>query len=171
MKRLFFFVPLCIIIGVLIACGASDTNTGKSSTPGATTQTASHFKVGDTVAVGNTWKVVVNGVATDDGGQFSTLKAGDTYVLVDISLTNRSSTEQNVSSLLEFTFKDSTGLKYDEGIDTNASGSSPNGKVAAADTLRGTIAYEVPATQKAFTLSFTPDITSSGQTIWDLAIP
>ena len=76
MKRLFIFVPLCVIIGALLACGAS-TNTG--TTTGNTTPAATpgaHFKVGDTVTVGSTWKAVVNSVKTDDGGQYSALKPG-----------------------------------------------------------------------------------------------
>jgi hypothetical protein len=170
MKRLFIVVPLCIIIAALLACG-STSNTGTTSGSSTAPATSQHFKVGDTVTVGSTWKTTANGIKTDDGGQFSALKSGDTYVLVDISLTNLSGSEQNVSSLANFTFKDSTGQKYDESIDPNVNGGTPDGKVASGDTLRGTLTYEVPASQKAFTLAFAPDITSSGQTIWDLSLP
>lgn len=170
MRRLVFLVPLCIIIGALLACGASDNNTGTTSgttIPAATP--ASHFKVGDTVTVGSTWKAVVNSVKTDDGGQYSALKAGDTYLVVDISLTNLSSKEQNISSALNFTLQDSTGQKYNEGIDSNA-GATLDGKVSVGSPLRGVIAYEVPSSVKSVVLNFVPDITGTGQTTWDLSV-
>ena len=169
MKRLFIFVPLCVIIGALLACGAS-TNTG--TTTGNTTPAATpgaHFKVGDTVTVGSTWKAVVNSVKTDDGGQYSALKPGNTYLVVDISLTNLSDKEQNVSSALNFTLQDSTGQKYTESIDPNA-GATLDGKVSVGSPLRGVIAYEVPSSTKSFVLNFVPDITGTGQTTWDLSL-
>jgi len=172
MKHLLFLVGFLVLIGTLIACGeASNTNTGttSASSPAATQASHQHFKVGETVTIGNTWKVVVNSVKTDKGGQFSALKAGNTYLVVDISLTNISSQEQSISSALNFTLQDATGQKYTESIDTNA-GATPDGKVAAGSPLRGSIAYEVPASMKTFTLSFTPDITASGQSIWDLKL-
>lgn len=114
---------------------------------------------------------MVNSVTTDDGGQYSGLKSGDTYLVVDVSLTNLSSTEQTVSSLLSFTLQDSTGQKYNETFDTNINSATIDGKVEAGSPLRGVIIYEVPASMKVFTFSFAPDITASGQTVWDLSLP
>jgi hypothetical protein len=119
--------------------------TPNGSTPATTQAPAKHFKIKDTV------------------------KVGDTYLVVNISLTNLSNQEQSISSALNFTLQDSTGQKYDESIDTNA-GATPDGKVAAGSPLRGSVAYEVPSSTKKFTLSFAPDITSSGQSIWDLSL-
>jgi hypothetical protein len=175
LKRFIPLIALCIIIGALIACGGSDNtgtkaNSGNSTTSSTSdTKPAQHFKVGDTVKVGDTWQVVVNSVKTDDGGQYSGLKSGDTYLVVDISLTNLSSKEQTVSSALSFTLQDSTGQKYNESIDGNA-GATLDGKVSAGSPLRGIIAYEVPSSVKSFVLNFAPDIVSSGQTTWDLTV-
>jgi len=173
MKKVLFPLLLALLAVVFAACGTSSSNTGTiaTSTPGATATQATHFKVGDTVTVGNVWKVVVNSITTDNGGSYSSLKSGDIYAVIDISMTNVSSSEQTVSSLLMFTFKDSTGQKYNESFDPNVNGASPNGKVATGDTLRGLLVYEVPEAQKHFTLAFAPNITASGQTIWDLSLP
>ncbi len=171
MKRFPFFVAVLAIVGALLACGSSSaTNTGTTtgSTPGSTAQTASHFKVGDTVTVGNTWKVVVNTFATNAGGSYDAPKKGG-FVVVNISLTNISKDEQNVSSLLDFKFKGTDGTEYND-IYLSTASPSPNGKVAAGDVTKGDLAYDVPTDQKAFTLSFAPDITSSGQSIWDLSL-
>jgi hypothetical protein len=59
-----------------------------------------------------------------------------------------------------------------EKVDTETiypdAGATLDGKVAAGSLLKGSIVYEVPASMHQFTLSFEPDITSPGQTIWDI---
>lgn len=170
MKRFIPFFGILLIAAALLACGESS-NTGTASTSNSTNKSAAsqHFKPGDTVKVGSDWQVVVNSVKTDDGGQYSALKSGDIYLVVDISLTNLSSKEQTVSSALSFTLQDSTGQKYNESIDGNA-GATLDGKVSAGSPLKGVIAYEVPSSVKSFTFNFAPDIVSSGQTTWDLSV-
>ncbi len=156
---------------VVVACGSGSsansgsTTSGSSSTTSASTQ---HFKVGQQVKVGSTWVITINSVKTSQGDDISQPKSGDTFLIVDVTAKNVSSTEQNLSSLLSFTLKDSTGQKYDETIVSGAT--PPDGKVAAGDQMRGQLAYEVPASMKAFTLAFEADLLSAGQTIWDLAV-
>ncbi len=177
MRKLFVFVAcLGILAFPLLACGESSNNTGTATSSNSKQANAQapaptqHFKVGDTVKVGTTWQAVVNSVKTDDGGQYSALKSGDVYLLVDLSLTNLSNQEQSVSSELNFTLQDATGQKYNESIDSNA-GATLDGKVEVGQPLRGIIAFEVPSSVKNFILHFSPDITSGGQTTWDLSVP
>ncbi len=160
-------IALFVIIGVISEVSGESKNSASSTS--SSQPLAKHFNIGDTVKVGDTWQAVVNNVKTDNGGQYSGLKSGDTYLVVDISLTNLSNQEQVISSALNFTLQDSTGQKYNEGIDTNT-GATPDGKVAAGSPLRGSIAFEVPVVQKNFTFAFDPNIILSGQTIWDLTI-
>lgn len=172
MKKLSIAFGLLLILGALLACGEASNNTGvAASNSGGNTPApvAKHFKVGDTVQVGNTWKVVVNGIKTDPGSDYDKPKDGNIFLEIDISMTNISNAEQNASSLLDWSFTDSTGQKYDSTVVSGAP-SAPDGKVEAGQPLRGTLAYEVPTAQKAFVLAFAPDITSGGQTIWDLSI-
>ena len=191
-RKSLWLLGLIIIIGALLACGQTTNNTGtavqdsgastgnQSSQNSTTTQSnqsqavtptaapaAQHFKVGQTVKVGDTWEVTVNSVKTSQGGDFDQPKAGNTYLLVNVSLKNVSSQEQTVSSLLMFKLRDSTGQDYNETITTGAS--APDGKVEAGSPLRGTLAYEVPTSVHSFTLAFEADMLSSGQTIWDIA--
>ena len=172
-KRLTFLFALCIIVAALIACGESTSNTGSTSAPNGATpaQAAKHFKVGDTVTVGTAWKVVVNSIVANAGDQFNTPTKG-TYIVVDVSLTNISSQEQTISSLANFTMRGSDGTEYTEAITGNLAGVNPppDGKVEAGSPVKGDFVYDVPTTAKAFTLSFTPDITSAGATIWDLNV-
>src|SRR5947207_15816987 len=114
MKRLFFLAPLCIIIGTLLACGESTNNTGTTNgknTPAATP--AAHFKVGDNVTVGSIWKATVNSITTNPGDDFSKPQKG-AFVVINISLTNVSNAEQNISSLLNFNFTGPDGTEYTE---------------------------------------------------------
>jgi hypothetical protein len=76
--------------------------------------------------------------------------------------------EQNVSSLLSFEIKDSAGQKYTETILSDLT--PPDGKIEAGGLMKGQMPYEVPSSQHDFVFSFQADITSSGQTIWDLHV-
>lgn len=165
------FALLLAIGGAIIACGSTSDNSGSLTTGGSSSAatTASHFKVGDQVKVGDTWVVTVNSAKLHGATDIDQPKAGNTYLVLDITFKNTSSQEQNLSSLLQLSLKDSTGQKYDETIVSFVS-SSPDGKVAAGDLLRGQVVYEVPTSQKAFTLAFEADITSDGQTIWDINV-
>lgn len=161
---------LAITAAVIMACGGGTAANSGSTTNGgsSTTNSSKHFKVGDQVKVGTTYIVTVNSAKTNQGDDVIQPKSGDTFLIVDVSLKNVSSQEQDVSSLLMFTLKDATGQKYDETITDGAT--PPDGQLAAGDVLRGQLSYEVPQSQHSFTLAFQADITSSGQTIWDLSV-
>lgn len=159
---------------VFLACGVgsaansgSTVGNGASGTGGQTSATSKHFKVGDQVKVGSTYIVTINSVARNSGNDIDQPKAGDNYLVVDVTVKNVSSQEQDLSSILQFTLKDASGQKYDETFISNAT--APDGKIEPGDQVRGQLPYEVPTAQKTFTLAFESDITSSGETIWDLA--
>lgn len=167
--RIAFGLGVVVLAAVVfLACGSGNANAGTTTTGGTSSSAAKHFKVGDQVKVGDTYVVTVNSVKTSKGDDFSTPKSGNTFLIVDVSIKNVSSKEQDLSSLLQFTLKDGTGQKYDETILTGAT--APDGKLAAGDVVKGQIPYEVPTAQHSFTLAFEADIISSGQTIWDLKI-
>ena len=156
---------------VIMACGSTTDNAGVSTSGSSstTTSTAKHFKVGDQVKVGSTWVVTINSAQTHAATDLDQPKAGNTYLVIDATFKNVSSSEQDLSTLLQLSLKDATGQHYDETITTFAS-QPPDGKVAAGDVSRGQVVYEVPTGQKSFTLAFTSDITSSGQVIWDISL-
>lgn len=170
-KSLKICALLALIVLALIACGEANNNTGSSTTTTSQPQqeATQHFKVKQTVKVGDAWQVTVNGAKTSKGSEFLKPKSGHIYLLVDVSLKNLSNKEQSVSSALNFTLADSTGVKYNETIVDSDQG-QVDGKVEAGGPLKGMIAYEVPTTEHKFTFAFAPDLLSSGQTIWDLAI-
>lgn len=169
------FLVLCgtsLLVCFLAACGGDTTaNTGAIVTPGTTPTPApaqKHFKVGDTVKVGNVWQIKINNVKSSQGQDFSVPQPGHVFLLIDVSLTNISTSEQNVSSALNFTLRDDTGQTITETV--TAFTTPPDGKVSAGSPLRGVLAYEVPTTDKKFTLAFEASLIDSGQVIFDISV-
>jgi hypothetical protein len=113
-------LPLCTLLGVLalviMACGGSSANAGTTTGTSGNNQSSSssdkHFKVGDQVKVGDTFVVTVNSFKTNPGDDIFKPKSGNQFVVVDVTLKNVGSKEQDNSSLLQFTLKDETGQKY-----------------------------------------------------------
>lgn len=167
-KYLTFAVP---VILALIALSACDTgaNTGTADTQGNTpVSSAKHFTVGQTVKVGDVWEITINSVKPDAGTQYIKPKAGDTFLLVDVSMMNLSGKEQTASSALMWHLRDATGQEYTETV--VGDNKPPDGKVEAGSPLRGVLAYETPVNLKQFTMGFEADLVSGGQTVWDLTL-
>jgi hypothetical protein len=139
--------------------------TSSGNTPAPSTQ---HFIVGQVVKVGDIWNVTVNSVKKSPGDAISQPKSGNIYLIIDVTMKNVSTQEQNVSSLVSFSLQDSTGQKYTETITDLSDIHAPDGKVEAGALLRGQLVYEVPASLHAYMLSFQADFLSAGQTTWDI---
>jgi uncharacterized protein DUF4352 len=155
-------LPLLTLLGVLalviMACGSSTpTSVVASGTAQSTTAPKqTHYKVGQSVKIGDVYIVTVNS-AKRSGGD----------VVLDVTFKNLSNEDQDLSTALQCDLKDSTGQKLDQDIFV---GHAPDGTLAAGDTVRGQIAYKAPRTEHSFTFLFEADLLSSGQTIWDLHI-
>lgn len=171
-------VLVVIIIIAVIASAASgggspstaSTNTG-SSTTGSTTSSqntpssngsSNSHTVGQPVPVSDTWTVTVNSVKLSSGSEFDAPKSGNTFLVVNVTLKNTSSSTQNVSSLDMFSLKDSTGQTYDQDI----AAAAINGNVAAGELLRGNLTFEVPKSVHTFTFQFASDLGGSDLTEW-----
>lgn len=137
---------------------ATDATQGTTSSAPATSG-GQTYKVGQTATVGG-WEVTVKSVKTSKGDDITTPKAGDVYLLVDVALVNKTGQSQTFSSLLAFTLSDQGGQKYDQTI-VDGAPAGPDGQVANGAPTRGTIAFEVPASAKSFTLSVSPDLSDS----------
>ena len=177
MKTKIILILLCTL--ALAACGSSSPNqgtaTGVTPAPTNTVSTptstpAQHFHVGQLVTVGNTWQVTVVSAKTSPHGQYSMPQhAGDVFLIFQLTVKNISSSEQNISSLLQFQLTDSTGQKYSTAYDDEA-GANLDGKVEAGSPLRGSLVYEVPGSVHDFRLAFSVQAFQSGETIWDIHI-
>ena len=124
--------------------------------------------IGKAVQVGSTWVVTINSVKTSPGSEFTKPKSGNTFVVVDVTVKNISSSNQDVSSLIMFNLKDATGQQYTEAITDFTK--PPDGTVTPNSLLRGQLVYEVPSTDHTFTFSFQSDLTGSDITEWNVSV-
>jgi hypothetical protein len=174
LKRLLVIgVSFVVLLGALLACGEASNNQG--STDGGNAGYLSpksianqHFKVGQVVKVGNKWELTVNGVKLSKGDALSKPEAGNTYVVTNVTVKNIGNREESLSSIAQFKIKAKDGTQGRLALLTSGVTPPPDGKLAAGDVVKGDLVYELPASQKNFTLSFQSDLISSGQTIWDL---
>lgn len=134
-----------------------------TSAPQSTQTTSQPNAIGQSVVADDTWTVTVNTVSTGTGNDFIKPKSGNTFLEINVTLKNTSSSSQAASSLLMFSLIDSTGQKYDQSLGVET---SPDGAVAANGLLRGTVTYEVTQSIHTFTLQFQPQITSSNIIQW-----
>jgi hypothetical protein len=120
------------------------------------------------VVVDSDWTVTLNSANLGQPGQFDQLKAGDTLLIVNVSLRNTSSAVANASSLVQWSLHDSTGQTYNQDIVSGKSG--PDGTIVPGGVIRGDIAYEVPANVHSFTLQFVAGIGSSDLAEWNVTV-
>ena len=137
-----------------------------TDTPQPTAAALVYHKIGDTVKAG-TWTITINSVKTDPGGQYDSPKAGDTYLVIDVTAVNNDSKTDQFSSFIAFNLKDSTGQQYTQSF--ASIGTLPDGEVAPGDKVRGQIPFEIPQSQHSFTLSYQPDFASDNTFFWKLS--
>lgn len=181
-----WLIALGIVAGVVVLCGvigaiASNSNTNKGTKATDTTTTTSnnttdkppaavsqHFKPDELVKVGEVWEITVSNIRTNTGGEYSLLKPGNVYVLIDVNFKNITNEEKSLFGNADWNLKDTQGQKYDAGYTSDAS--PPDGKIEPGGPAKGTLVYEVPATTKEFRLAYEQNMWLSGQTIWDLTV-
>lgn len=142
-------------------------NTPASGNTPAATQVPAGNTIGKPVVVNATWTVTLNRVSTSTGTEFDMPKAGNIFLVVNVTLQNTSGSTQNASTLGQWSLKDESGQTYTQDI---SYGSGPDGTVAAGGKIRGNIAYEVPKSVHTFTLQFVADIGSTDLAEWTVHI-
>jgi hypothetical protein len=125
------------------------------------------FKVGQQVKVGD-FTVVVHKVTYPYSNEEDQPDAGKSYLLLDVEVTNNSGKAQDFSSGLQFGLKDGSNNTYNETIVVGADGNAPDGSIAAGTSLRGPVAFQIPAGDKGLKFSFMGDVVSGDLTYIDL---
>ncbi len=172
MKRYLFLLILTIAC-IVTACGT--TNTAIPTSPIPQTQVSSptpapvrqeHFRIGQTVEIGD-WQVAVVSLSVSQGSEFIRPDTGKRFLVIAVRLKNTSAEEQDLSTDLQFTFRDANGFQYYEAyLDTAKP--SPGGKIEVGGLASGDLVYEVPDAMHTFTLAFESTLFHSGQAIWDI---
>ena len=66
------------------------------------------------------WQITINSAKTSHGSEFNQPKSGNVFLILQITAKNLSASEQNISSLVQFTLTDASGQKYNQTIDSDA---------------------------------------------------
>lgn len=127
---------------------------------------ATSFKVGDRVETED-YFVTVKGVRKSSGNIAP--KSGDTYLLVDVLVENKTVDEKTVSSMLSSSVRDEEGIKYTVTIGADNKGSL-DGTLLPKDKLRGEVAFEVPKEAKGFRYYFETSLFGGKTIVVDLGI-
>lgn len=127
------------------------------------------YKVGDIVSIGDLIMVVL-GWDTPPGDEFTQPEEGNKFVVVDVLFVNQGSDASNISSLLQFTLKDSTNQQYDvDLLASMASGeSSVDGEISPGERVRGKVGFQLPAEATGLVFVFDASIFGSGKVFVEL---
>jgi len=181
-------VSIVVILALLVASGGtlfalhlrSTVQSKKTPTVQATAASTATPVVSTTgtlnqpLQAGENWVVTVTKVTTTTNSDFPP-QTGYTYLEISLSLKNVSATPQMLASLLQFTFTDANGKKYNEAVaitkDTNIQ-QTPDGTLNSGQTLKAQLSYLVPQSQHTFTLSFVYDLIEGGSSAvtWQLNV-
>jgi hypothetical protein len=103
------------------------------------------YAVGDVIEIGDL-TITVNEVNNPPGDSFSRPDEGNEFLVVDVTITNRSAEAVAISSVLQMFVKDATGQYYVLDIMASAAsgGTTPDGEVAPGETIRGQAGFQVP---------------------------
>ncbi|HUV46819.1 MAG TPA: DUF4352 domain-containing protein [Candidatus Bathyarchaeia archaeon] len=124
------------------------------------------FKIGEEIDAGD-YFITVKGARKSSGTIVP--KAGNTYLLVDVLVENKTDEEKAVSSMLSSSVKDEEGVKYTITIGADNKGSL-DGKLLPNDKLRGEVTFEVPKEATGFKYYFETGVFGGETVVVDLGI-
>lgn len=172
-KKAIALVAAVILTLGLAACGSEPEKVGETKSSSSTSNAsksdsgkARTFKVGDVVQLKN-YKVTVNKIRTDNGGEVSKPKDGNVFFYVDCTIENISKEEQTVSSILMFKVRDADGRSLEQAIPEHQNGEL-DGKVAAGQKLSGEYVVEAPKDKTGLKLVFDGSLFGGKQVIVQL---
>lgn len=123
------------------------------------------YNVGDTAETGD-FEVTVFGFTDPQpsANEFLEPSPGMRFVSVDVQIINPDSKDQQTfSSLLGFHLLDDQNFQYSEDfMDAGLTPGAPGGEIAAGQSIRGFVAFEVPDTASGLKLRVQGSITASG---------
>lgn len=170
---------LIVLALILSACGEtvqpekvasgqqSQPASGQASDQQGGEQKQQTFKVGDTIKLGD-FQYTVHGIRELKGNEFLKPDAGKKWIAVEVTVENKGSEPQVVSSLLGFTLQDSEGYNYNiTPVPVDLKGSL-DGELAPGRKMRGEVSFEIPKDAKGLQLVIDANVFGLGQAIVDL---
>lgn len=99
--------------------------------------------------------IAVNSTRTETGDEFLRPKDGYRWLVIRVSIRNRTNTPQFHFSEGSFDLKDGSGKFYEETILAKYQ-PIPNAKIGAGHTVSGELVYEVPSDLRGLVLEYNP---------------
>lgn len=116
------------------------------------------FYKGETAELNDVY-VTLTGLYRSNGSTFNTPSDGNTYILCEFDITNNSTKDINISSILSFeAYCDDYACNYSIGaLLEKGNKNQLDGTVASGKKMTGIIGYEVPKSWNELEIRFTPD--------------
>lgn len=173
-RRLSLLVLLTVFLGGCSAPPADKAEkVGEVNASGTDKEqpSSSTFKTGDVVKKGDFEAAVlsVNGDIKSNN-QFEKPEEGKKWFAVEFQLKNNGKESESVSTLIQFKLKDSTNAQYDIAFASNPEPKFPDGELAAGDTARGWITFEIPPNSTGLKFIFDAEVFGGGRVTWDLGV-
>ena len=174
---LLIVVVAILVIGIIGAIGGSpkaekvgETGTQAPAQSQAPVQSQApaqdKFQVGDVVSL-NDVEVTLLNVTESSGGNYMTPEDGNVFILCEFEISNGSSKDIAVSSLLSFeAYVDDYTTSMSLTATISADKTQLDGTVAAGKKMNGAIGYEAPQDWKELEIRFTPDFWSGKDIIF-----
>ena len=162
MKKIMSLALVCMLLFCLCACDFEPTLVGTTpvqQSDAAPSSNSKTFQLGDVVELSDVTVGFVD-VVTSTGSDFNKPQEGNIFVLCEFEITNNSSEELAVSSMLSFeAYCDgySTSLSL-QALMEKGSRNQLDGSVAAGKKMKGVVGYEVPAEWEELEVHYTIDL-------------
>lgn len=164
MKKIIVLITACVLILSLCACDFEPSLVGtvpanNSDNIDTPSNSNNVFKLGDVVELSDVTVSFVD-VVTSTGSDFNKPTDGNIFVLSEFEISNNSSEELAVSSMMSFE-------AYCDGYSCNLSLSALmekgnknqlDGTVAAGKKMKGVVGYEVPSDWQELEIHYTIDV-------------
>lgn len=162
MKKLTTIIAVLSIALVAGACSSkkSGTTTGDGATGGSKV-----VQINKEVAIGGLDYTVHS---VEDGRKvegFSAPSAGNKYVVVDLSVKNDTSEEFAFSIILFVKATNAAGDEFTHEITALLKPEAPDGKIAAGQTERGLVVFEVKDAPDTYTIHFRDPVGGTSQSV------
>ena len=173
MKKIVSFIMVCILLLGLCACSSEPSLVGTAptdndaATENPTAQADKIFKLGDVVEIDDIIVSFVD-VTESTGSDFNKPADGNVFVLCEFEITNNSSEEISVSSMLSFeAYCDDYSCDYSfSALLEKGNKDQLDGTIAAGKKMKGVVGYELPSNWKELEIHYTLSILESDEIVF-----
>jgi hypothetical protein len=161
-------IGLILVIVLVEAVGTAAKRISDNATAGnlGGPAPAAKYSIGQTARTAGFDVTVFAVIDPQAPSQFETPPAGDHFVSVDIAVRNPGSSQQAFSSFIGLHLLDSLNHQYNESLGS-ISPPTPDGQIAAGQTVRGLVLFEVPDGTTGLKLRVQGSLTAAGA-VWTL---